>query len=65
MDTRIELADAEDIFLQAAIQIGAYMLEKFYPSHVIGRLAMTEEEFWEEKVTIQNLISTRNFNKFS
>jgi hypothetical protein len=36
---------------QAAIQIGAYMLEKFYPSHVIGRLPISEEEFWEEKVS--------------
>lgn len=35
--------------LKAAIQIGAYMLEKFYPSHVIGRLTISEEEFWEEK----------------
>lgn len=34
--------------LKAAIQIGAYMLEKFYPSHVIGR-TISEEEFWEEK----------------
>lgn len=37
--------------LKVAIQIGAFMLEKFYPSHVIGRLSMTEEEFWEEKVS--------------
>jgi hypothetical protein len=35
--------------LKAAIQIGAYMLEKFFPSHVIGRLTISEEEFWEEK----------------
>jgi hypothetical protein len=28
------------------------MLEKFYPSHVIGRLSISEEEFWEEKVRI-------------
>lgn len=27
------------------------MLEKFYPSHVIGRLTVSEEEFWEEKVS--------------
>lgn len=37
--------------LKAAIQIGAYMLEKFYPSRVIGRLTISEEEFWEEKVS--------------
>lgn len=45
--TRVRLNTME---LKAAIQIGAYMLEKFYPSHVIGRLTISEEEFWEEKV---------------
>lgn len=29
------------------------MLEKFYPSHVIGRLTVSEEEFWEEKVSFR------------
>lgn len=26
------------------------MLEKFYPSHVIGRLTINEDEFWDNKV---------------
>lgn len=33
------------------------MLEKFYPSHVIGRLSVSEEEFWEEKVRITIALS--------
>jgi hypothetical protein len=35
---------------QIAIQQAAYMLERFYPAHVISRLSMTEEEFWDVKV---------------
>lgn len=35
------------------------MLEKFYPTHVIGRLSISEEEFWEEKVKGKN-----NFKAF-
>ncbi|KAL7033342.1 hypothetical protein ACKWTF_007549 [Chironomus riparius] len=46
--SRIRLCTCD---LKVSIQIGAYMLERFYPSHVIGRLAITEEEFWEEKAS--------------
>lgn len=44
---RIKLHPME---LKVAIQHGAHLLERFYPEHVIGRLAMTEEEFWDSKV---------------
>lgn len=27
------------------------MLERFYPNHVIARLSMTEDEFWDAKVS--------------
>lgn len=40
--------------LKIAIQLGAYMLEKFYPGHVIGRLSMSEDEFWDAKVEYNN-----------
>lgn len=36
--------------LQIAIQLAAHLLEKYYPSHVIGRLSISEEEFWDNKV---------------
>lgn len=50
---------------QAAIQIGAYMLEKFYPSHVIGRLTISEEEFWEEKVIFAQFFTDPESSAFS
>lgn len=47
--SRIKLNTME---LKLTIQLAAYMLEKFYPSHVIARLSMTEDEFWDAKVRI-------------
>ncbi|KAL5274492.1 hypothetical protein ACFFRR_000922 [Megaselia abdita] len=44
--SRIKLNTVE---LKIAIQLGAHMLEKFYPSHVIGRLTINEDEFWDNK----------------
>lgn len=41
--------------LKVAIQQGAHLLERFYPEHVIGRLAMTEEEFWDSRVISVNI----------
>lgn len=38
--------------LKVAIQHGAHLLERFYPEHVIGRLSMTDEEFWDSKVCL-------------
>lgn len=46
---RIKLHPME---LKVAIQHGAHLLERFYPEHVIGRLSMTEEEFWDSKVIV-------------
>lgn len=37
------------IDLKIAIQQGALMLERFYPSHVLWRLGASEQEFWESK----------------
>lgn len=45
--SRIKLNTME---LKISIQQAAYMLEKFYPSHVIARLSLTEDEFWDAKV---------------
>ncbi|XP_014240941.1 uncharacterized protein LOC106661805 isoform X2 [Cimex lectularius] len=42
------------IDLKIAIQQGALMLERFYPSHVFWRLKMTEQEFWESKALTLN-----------
>ena len=36
-------------YSQIAIQQGALMLERFYPSHVLQRLPIHEEDFWESK----------------
>lgn len=36
--------------LRTAIQHGAQLLEKFYPKHIIDRLSIPEEEFWDSKV---------------
>lgn len=36
--------------LQIAIQLAAHILEKYYPSHIIARLSISEEEFWDNKV---------------
>ncbi|XP_026470656.1 uncharacterized protein LOC113374909, partial [Ctenocephalides felis] len=35
--------------LKIAIQQGALMLERFYPNHVLARLSISEEEFWDTK----------------
>ncbi|EEB13018.1 conserved hypothetical protein [Pediculus humanus corporis] len=35
--------------LKIALQQGALMLERFYPTHVLQRLPATEEEFWEAR----------------
>ncbi|EDW68148.2 uncharacterized protein Dvir_GJ24558 [Drosophila virilis] len=32
-----------------AIQLAAHLLEKYYPSQFIGRLSISEEEFWDNK----------------
>lgn len=37
------------IDLKIAIQLAAHMLEKFYPTHVLGRLSLSEDEFWDNK----------------
>lgn len=42
--------------LKVAIQQGAHLLERFYPEHVVARLAMTEDEFWDSKVFVKSLI---------
>ncbi|XP_063709490.1 uncharacterized protein LOC134837994 isoform X3 [Culicoides brevitarsis] len=44
--SRIKLNTVE---LKIAIQQGAHMLERFYPNHVISRLSMGEDEFWDAK----------------
>lgn len=35
--------------LKIAIQQGAHLLERFYPSHVLPHLALSEDEFWETR----------------
>lgn len=45
--SRIKLHTEE---LKVAISLGAFLLEKFYPSHVIARLSMSEDDFWDAKV---------------
>ncbi|BET01876.1 Hypothetical protein NTJ_14694 [Nesidiocoris tenuis] len=37
------------IDLKIVIQQGALMLERYYPSHVLWRLGITEQEFWDGK----------------
>lgn len=44
--SKIKLTTLE---LKIAIQQGALMLERFYPSHVLQRLPIHEEDFWESK----------------
>ncbi|XP_053697381.1 uncharacterized protein LOC128744410 [Sabethes cyaneus] len=44
--SRIKLSTME---LKIVIQQSAYMLEKFYPSHVIARISISEDEFWDAK----------------
>jgi len=34
---------------QIVLQLGALMLERFYPPHVLQRLCISEEEFWESR----------------
>lgn len=36
--------------LQSALHQGAALLEKHYPTRVIARLSINEDEFWEAKV---------------
>lgn len=50
--SRIKLYPME---LKIAIQHGAHLLERFYPEHVIGRYSMTEEEFWDSKVSFYDI----------
>lgn len=50
--SRIKLNTME---LKIVIQQSAYMLEKFYPSHVIARLSISEDEFWDAKVSYQKV----------
>lgn len=45
--SRIKLNTME---LKVAIQQGAHLLERFYPEHVMTRLSMTEDDFWDAKV---------------
>uniref|UniRef100_T1H7N8 Uncharacterized protein n=1 Tax=Rhodnius prolixus TaxID=13249 RepID=T1H7N8_RHOPR len=42
------------IDLKIAIQQGALMLERFYPAHVLWRLSISEQEFWESKALTMN-----------
>ncbi|KAF6199352.1 hypothetical protein GE061_007378 [Apolygus lucorum] len=42
------------IDLKIAIQQGALMLERFYPSHVLWRLGISEQEFWDGKALQMN-----------
>ncbi|XP_063235543.1 uncharacterized protein LOC134538292 isoform X2 [Bacillus rossius redtenbacheri] len=44
--SKIKLTTIE---LKMSIQQAALMLERFYPSHVLQRLALSEEDFWESK----------------
>ncbi|XP_055375175.1 uncharacterized protein LOC129607934 isoform X2 [Condylostylus longicornis] len=44
--SRIKLNTME---LKIAIQLAAHMLEKYYPSHVLARLSITEDDFWDNK----------------
>lgn len=59
--SRIKLNTIE---LKIAIQQGAYMLERFYPHHVISRLSMTEDEFWDAKVRLLYLFRNNFSNDF-
>lgn len=54
--SRIKLNTME---LKIVIQQSAYMLERFYPAHVIARLSISEDEFWDAKV-ISNIAVTSN-----
>lgn len=51
--SRIKLNTME---LKVAIQQGAHLLERFYPEHVLARLSMSEDEFWDAKVILNNEI---------
>ncbi|PSN34108.1 hypothetical protein C0J52_14201 [Blattella germanica] len=44
--SKIKLTTVE---LKIAIQQAALMLERFYPTHVLQRLPINEEDFWESK----------------
>lgn len=49
--SRIKLNTME---LKVAIQQGAHLLERFYPEHVLARLSISEDEFWDSKVCVKN-----------
>nr|CAH7734906.1 unnamed protein product [Callosobruchus chinensis] len=44
--SKIKLCTPE---LKIAIQQGALMLERFYPTHILTKLGCTEEQFWESR----------------
>jgi len=44
--SRIKLNTME---LKIAIQQAAHMLERFYPTHVLARLSISEDDFWDAK----------------
>lgn len=47
--SRIKLNTME---LKVAIQQGAHLLERFYPEHVLARLSLSEDDFWDSKVLL-------------
>lgn len=51
--SRIKLNTME---LKVAIQQGAHLLERFYPEHVLNRLSMSEDDFWDSKVGFSSSI---------
>ncbi|CAH0564403.1 unnamed protein product [Brassicogethes aeneus] len=44
--SKIKLTTPE---LKIAIQQGALMLERFYPTHILPKLGCTEEQFWDSR----------------
>lgn len=44
--------------LKIVIQQGAHLLERFYPGHVISRLSMSTDEFWDCKVRCEIISSS-------
>lgn len=51
--SRIKLNTME---LKVAIQQGAHLLERFYPEHVLAKLSLSEDEFWDAKVIWNNVL---------
>lgn len=39
--------------LQIVIQLAAHILEKYYHSHVISKMYVSEEDFWDSKVSVK------------